>query len=198
VRKVDPAKFEDRRCRILEAAGRCFQRDGFRGASIADICTEAGISPGHLYHYFASKETIIEAMTERALQQTNSRFDRMLAKPDIVQAFLDEIENGRLAREEERSPALLAEVIAEATRNPMVAAILHRWSAGLRDLLTEFVREGQNRGQVDTQLDPDIAAAILVNAIEGMTNLWLKDPKFDRHKGADMLKILVSRFLKPG
>jgi TetR/AcrR family transcriptional regulator, repressor for uid operon len=197
LRKVDPAKFEDKRCRILQAAGRCFQRDGFRGASIADICTEAGISPGHLYHYFANKEAIIEAMTESALQQANSRFDRMLAKPDIVQAFLDEIENGRLEREE-RSPALHMEVLAEATRNPVVAAILHRWSAGLRDLLTEFVREGQKRGQVDEHLDPDIAAAILVNAIEGTTNLWLKDPKFDRNKGADMLKILVSRFLKSG
>jgi TetR/AcrR family transcriptional repressor of uid operon len=197
MRKVDPVKFEDKRSHILQAAERCFQRDGFRGASIADICTEAGISPGHLYHYFASKEAIIEAMAESALRQVNSRFDRMLAKPDIVQAFLDEIENERSAHQN-RSPALHIEVLAEATRNPVVAAILHRRSAVLRDLLTEFVREGQKRGQVDEHLDPDIAAVILVNAIEGTKNLRLKDPKFDRNKGAEMLKILVSRFLKSG
>jgi TetR/AcrR family transcriptional regulator, repressor for uid operon len=197
LRKVDPAKFEGKRCRILEAAGRCFQRAGFRGASIADICTEAGISPGHLYHYFASKEAIIETMTEFALQQAHSQFTRMLEKPDIVQAFLDEIDTGQ-RRSQERGSTLLIEVLAESTRNPVVAAILHRWSDGLRDLFTQFVREGQERGQVDRHLDAQMTAAILVNAIESAANLSLKDPKFDRKKGAEMMKMLVSRFLKSG
>ena len=195
MRKVDPVKFQDRRSWILEAARRCFQRDGFRGASIADICAEAGMSPGHLYHYFGSKEAIIETLTEFALQEANSRFEQMLTKHDIVQAFLDEIDNGRLEREE-RGTALLMEVRAEATRNPAVASILQRWWEGLRHLLTEFVREGQERGQVDKQLDPDITAAILVNAVESAANLSLKDPTFDQTKGAQMLKILVTRFLR--
>jgi TetR/AcrR family transcriptional repressor of uid operon len=195
LRKVDPAKFEDKRDQILQAAGRCFQRAGFRGASVGDICREAGISPGHLYHYFASKEAIIEAMTEFALEKANLRFEKLLAKPDILKAFLEEIDN-RTLRCEERPTELLMEVRAEATRNPVVAAILHRWWDGLRHLFTAFVREGQERGQVDKSLDPDITAAILVNAIESAADLSLKDPKFDQQKGADMLKILVTRFLK--
>jgi TetR/AcrR family transcriptional regulator, repressor for uid operon len=196
VRKVDVAKFEDKRDQILQAAGRCFQRDGFRGASIGDICTEAGISPGHLYHYFANKEAIIEAMTEFALSKTNARFERLLAKPDILKALLEEIDSGTLQREERRTE-LLMEVRAEATRNAIVAAMLHRYWDGLRHLFTAFVREGQERGQVDKNLDPDITAAILVNSIESAANLTLKDPKFDELKGAEMLKVLVTRFLKP-
>jgi TetR/AcrR family transcriptional repressor of uid operon len=197
LRKVDPAKFEDKRDQILEAAGRCFERDGFRGASIGDICSEAGISPGHLYHYFASKEAIISAMTQFALDKANLRFEILLAKPDILGAFLEEIDNGMLQREERR-PELLMEVRAEATRNPAVAAILHQWWDGLRHLFTAFVREGQERGQVDKNLDPDITAAILVNSIESAANLSLKDPQFDQKKGAAMLKLLVARFLKAG
>jgi TetR/AcrR family transcriptional repressor of uid operon len=195
LRKVDPAKFEDKRSHILAAAERCFQRAGFRGASIADICTEAGIGPGHLYHYFASKEAIIETMTEFALQQAHAKFTRMLEKPDIVQAFLDEIDHGQ-HKNERGGSILLIEVLAESTRNPVVAGILHRWNDGMRELITQFVREAQKRGQVDADLDAEMTAAILVNAMEGATNLSLRDPRFNRRKGAEMMKTLIRRFLK--
>ena len=67
MRRVDPVKHEEKKQEILGAARRCFIRNGFRGASIADICAEAGISPGHLYHYFPSKEAIVGAMGTAAL-----------------------------------------------------------------------------------------------------------------------------------
>ena len=46
----------DRRDEILAAAQRCFARSGFHGASMQDICAEAGMSPGNLYRYFPSKD----------------------------------------------------------------------------------------------------------------------------------------------
>src|SRR5260221_11274361 len=81
MRKVDPVKHEKKRQDILEAAGRCFVRDGFRGASTSDICAEAKISPGHLYHYFASKEAIMAAMAEANLDQAAPRLRLMVQKP---------------------------------------------------------------------------------------------------------------------
>ncbi|QYU68460.1 TetR/AcrR family transcriptional regulator [Leptolyngbya sp. 15MV] len=50
---------DKRRRQILDAALRCFRESGFRGASVSDICKVAGMSPGHLYHYFPSKEAIV-------------------------------------------------------------------------------------------------------------------------------------------
>ena len=50
--------------RILDAAKICFVRSGFQGASMQQICAEAGMSPGALYRYFSSKEAIIEAICE--------------------------------------------------------------------------------------------------------------------------------------
>ena len=61
MRRVDWAKYDEKRQHILEAAEECFQRDGFRGASIGEICTAAHMSPGHLYHYFDSKEALLTA-----------------------------------------------------------------------------------------------------------------------------------------
>jgi len=80
MRKVDPVKHEKKRRDILEAAARCFARDGFRGASTADICAEAKISPGHLYHYFASKEAIMGAMAEAKLGEAAARLRHMVQK----------------------------------------------------------------------------------------------------------------------
>lgn len=62
MRTVDPVRHEERRRKILEAAKRCFARDGLWGASVSGICAEVGISPGHLYHYFKGKEAILSAI----------------------------------------------------------------------------------------------------------------------------------------
>ena len=51
-RAKPPRPKSDRRSEILAAAQRCFVRSGFHGASMQDICNEAGMSPGNLYRYF--------------------------------------------------------------------------------------------------------------------------------------------------
>src|ERR1700736_5705760 len=87
MRKIDPVKHEEKRQEILEAAGRCFARKGFQGATISDICSEAKISPGHLYHYFASKEAIVSAMAEARITQVGARFEHVMESSDPIGAF---------------------------------------------------------------------------------------------------------------
>lgn len=57
------------------------------GASISDICSEAKISPGHLYHYFASKEAIVSAMAEARITQVGARFEHVMESSDPIGAF---------------------------------------------------------------------------------------------------------------
>ena len=90
MRKVDPVKHEAKRLEILQAAGRCFLRDGFRGASVSSICKEAGISAGHLYHYFDNKEAMIEAMIETELSR--AAILRVAPTADPVVVLLEEFE----------------------------------------------------------------------------------------------------------
>ena len=59
MRRANAQLQSDRRDEILGAAQRCFVRSGFHGASMQDICAEAGMSPGNLYRYFPSKEALI-------------------------------------------------------------------------------------------------------------------------------------------
>jgi len=92
VRKIDPVKHEQKRRDILEAAGRCFAKDGFRGASISSICSEAKISAGHLYHYFASKEAIIEAMAATGLEHAEERFNHLMKSDNPIEGLIAELE----------------------------------------------------------------------------------------------------------
>jgi TetR/AcrR family transcriptional repressor of uid operon len=197
MRKRDPVKHEEKRCQILEVAERCFLRDGFRGASISDICTEAQMSPGHLYHYFKSKEAIVRDLTEAHLQRVASRFEEMTAKTNVLEAFLSEIDVWR-QQKTKRNPALIHEVVAEASRNPAIAEILQRRTQALRDMLAGFLREGQQREQIDRQLDPDLAAAVVLSLVDFIDGLATKgDEKFNSVEGIGLLKTLFARFLTP-
>jgi len=193
MRKVDPAKHEEKRREILEAAGKCFVRNGFRGASTTNICEEAGISPGHLYHYFPSKEAIVAAMVEAHLVKTAERFAEIADSDDIVAELTSEL--GAVQLKRKSGGSLLFEMMAEAARKPAMAKIVHRHTQGMRSLLADVVRKGQANGRIDPGLDPEIAAAVLISTIDGSSTLAIRNPGIDMQKSAEALQTMLSRFL---
>jgi TetR/AcrR family transcriptional repressor of uid operon len=76
MRRASAQLQSDRRAEILAAAQRCFVRAGFHGASMQDICAEAGMSPGNLYRYFPSKEALIAGIAERDRAEIGQQFAR--------------------------------------------------------------------------------------------------------------------------
>lgn len=195
MRKLDPVKHEEKRQQILQAASRCFMRDGFRGASTSSICAEAKISPGHLYHYFSSKEAIVSAMAESRLAQAASHLGATTRGPDVVTAFLGAIESGIGVRDPSAN-ALMLDLLAESARNPAVGEILRESHREMRMLLASLLRKGQERGQIDLELDPDVATSILFSFVDGAKAMMIRDPNVDPAKSIEMLKIAISRFLR--
>jgi AcrR family transcriptional regulator len=199
VRKVDQAKYDEKRRHILKAAEACFQRDGFRGASIGDICAAAQMSPGHLYHYFDSKEAIIEALYELRLEREAAIVGELTLTPnaDLITGLCGWLDQ-RVKDVRAHGSSLGLEMRAESARNPTIAKIAARADRGVRELLSHLVREGQERGQVDPGLDPDSVAAVVHSIIFGLNRLGaVRDPTFDVKTASDMLKLLIERFLRP-
>ncbi|SMG57894.1 TetR/AcrR family transcriptional regulator [Paraburkholderia susongensis] len=192
MRKVDPEKHEERRQQILQAAARCFARDGFRGASISEICAEAGMSAGHLYHYFPNKEAIVSAMTEGGLARAAEHFEQMMQSPDPIRAFIAESTKTKRGLIKE---SLVFDVLAEAGRNTELADILRRHTLALRALLADFLRKAQVQGRIDAELDAEMTAAILMAIIDGARTMLIRDPKLGKGDSADYLELLVTRFL---
>ena len=195
MRKVDPVKHEEKREEILAAAERCFARNGFHRATIAQICDEAGISPGHLYHYFASKEAIIGAIASAGLEYTRARFAEIAEDEDPIRTLVSEFE--RLKALNKTKSGVLIDVLAEAARDPQIGQILRDTSEEMRRLLAEFLRRGQAHGQIDPDLDADMASAMLISMIDSVKTLSIRAPAIDPERSADVLDKMITRFLSP-
>ena len=125
--KPDLARSPTAAPEILAAAQRCFVRSGFHGASMQDICAEAGMSPGNLYRYFPSKEALIAGIAERDRAEVAQEF----ASADLSHGFfavLEGMAHHHFAERPDEQVKLCTEVMSEARRNPEIARI----SAGVR------------------------------------------------------------------
>src|SRR5436305_13857858 len=77
----------DRRAQILDAAFTCFAKRGFHQASMHDISTEAGISVGLIYRYFANKEAVISAMAAARKQVLHALLEQARNAPTLIEAL---------------------------------------------------------------------------------------------------------------
>ncbi|MCL4181845.1 MAG: TetR/AcrR family transcriptional regulator [Burkholderiaceae bacterium] len=194
MRKVDSVRYEARRLEILSAAETCFVRKGFHSTAIAEICAEAGISAGHLYYYFASKEEIVAAIAQDRLKVCIKMLEHILDGPDPFAELIRQICRPKIGGLD--TDSLLLELLAEAGRNPAIGESMREQSACIRRLFSGVLRKGQADGKVDAALDPDLAASILLSVvIDGMKALMVRQPDLDRGKTSDMIEVLVTRFL---
>lgn len=196
VRKLVPEQHEEKRRELLEAAHRCFLRHGLQGASISMICKEAGVSPGHLYHYFQSKDAIIEQMADDYLSQLHAHFSGHTESEQTATVLLSELWSMK-GWDDLTHCRILFELLAEAGRNERIRAILKGNTDGVRTLLMETLKAGQARGEVDPDLDPKHTSAVLVAILDAAPMLPLMVPDISFEESRKLITTMVSRFLKP-
>jgi TetR/AcrR family transcriptional repressor of uid operon len=196
VRKRVPEQHEGRRQEILAAAHRCFLRHGLQGASISMICKEAAMSPGHLYHYFPSKDAIIEQMADDYLARLHSHFSGHPEGEQTATVLLSELWS-MTGWDDLGHCRILFELLAEAGRNERIRAILKENTDGVRTLLTEALTAGQSRGEVDPGLDPKHTSAVLVAVLDAAPMLPLMTADLDFEESRKLITTMVGRFLKP-
>jgi TetR/AcrR family transcriptional regulator, repressor for uid operon len=195
-RKLVPEQHEGKRKEILEAAHRCFLRHGLQGASISMICKEAAISPGHLYHYFASKDVIVEEMANEYLSTLHGYFRSISDEKGIATLLLSELwsMNGW---DDVAHCRILFELLAEAGRNDNIRSILVRNTDAIRPLLAETIKAGQQRGEVDANLDPVHTSAMLIAVLDAAPMLPLMVDGISFKVSRNLMTTMVSRFLAP-
>ncbi len=126
MRKIDQNLKDSRVQEILEAALRCFVKTGFSAASMRDIATEADVSLGLLYRYFDDKAAIVEAAIRADSGEFRSRLDGLVNEGLTGETLLAFLEQEVVLRAEPSMFALTAEIVAEAARNPTVAALVRQ------------------------------------------------------------------------
>ena len=168
----------DRRGTILDAAEQCFSRSGFHQTSMADICQAAGMSPGNLYRYFPSKESIIAGITERHRAQAAADFDAVENAPSFFEGL------GTMARMYmvERSAEELnlgMEIMAECRRNPAVAKLFQDLEEDVKARLVRLLQTAAERGEISPTADIESAAAMLMVIADGVSLRRVADRSFN-------------------
>ncbi len=198
--KVTEAHVEARRQQIIEAAARCFSRQGFHKTTMQDICTESVLSPGAIYRYFPSKEEIIEAMAEESLRRNVALIQEIKERGD-TQEVLDQLSDtffGPLdCADCEGDIRCDVELWGEALREPRILDICRRAERSHSELFAEIVREGQAKGEISAELDAEAVARVMISFYQGLVVQKAIDPSADVGKYVQAMKAMMSgRFWK--
>lgn len=172
------AHADRRRRQILDAAGEVFRRRGFHAASMAEIAKSFGMSAGHIYNYFDSKEAIIEALVTRDLDEFLVKIAQMQGESDLRREMIERVDEGAAERLDADRAAQQVEIVAEASRNPKIAERVHCADATVRARLVELVR-AVTPPPVD---EADLAARteLLLALFEGLMIRTLRHPEIER------------------
>jgi len=186
----------ERRARILDAAERCFARAGFRGATMQDICREAGVSPGALYTWFDSKEAIVGGIVARNRDEVLAHFAPMAGARDFIDGMAATLAQAVLNQPREKS-VLCLEVAAEATRNTAVAEMMARFDESVRASLADIIERAIAAGQIDPVLPVNVIVASMNALAEGLFWRRAVDPHFDGEAVGRAMVGMVASVLRP-
>jgi TetR/AcrR family transcriptional repressor of uid operon len=177
-RAVNIQRQSDRRDEILAAAQRCFVRSGFHQTSMQEICAEAAMSPGNLYRYFPSKESLIAGIAERDRAEVAQEF----ASADLSRGFFAVLEGMAYHHFSERPDEqvkLCTEIMSEARRHPEIARISAAFDADVKKWIIDLMRAGADRGDIARDLDFDAVATMLMVIADGVWWRRALEPNFD-------------------
>ncbi len=177
------AKAPDKRRLILDAAVRVFARQGFHACRVSDIADEAGVAYGLVYHYFASKDEVLDTL--------------FLERWDVMLELIREVDATAIPVREKLSaiasfivdsyqhdPDLMKVIIVEVTRaansfgNTHIDTIREAY-----DLIGGMIAEAQEQGVFKAQIEPRFAAMAFYGAIEQLLTGWIFDllPQGEEH-----------------
>ena len=178
----------DKRRLILDAAVRVFARQGFHTCRVSDIADEAGVAYGLVYHYFQSKDEVLDTLfLERwnvmldAIRETDAQDIAARDKLHAIASFI--IESYR------HDPELMKVIIVEVTRaaNSFGAVHLAKISEAYGQI-SGIVQQAQQRGEFRDTVSAEFAAMAFYGAIEQVLTGWIfgtldeGDEAYDRAK----------------
>ncbi len=165
----------DKRRLILDAAVRVFARQGFHTCRVSDIADEAGVAYGLVYHYFSSKEEILDTLfLERwdvmlaAIAEADAREPTPKQKLHAIASFI--IDSYR------HDPELMKVIIVEVTRAANTFGRTHL--AKIRDAYAQIagiVARAQEEGFFRREITPEFAALAFYGCVEQVLTGWIFD-----------------------
>ena len=160
----------DKRRVILDAAVRVFARSGYHGARVGDIATEAGVAHGLLYHYFASKDEVLETVFRENFGELLKRFHAVEASEEPAPVKLEGIAK-ILLRTWRNDPDLVTVMVREVARSPQLQSQVDEVREAFA-ILERVIEQGQADGAFRRDLDARLASWIVYGGLEEVLTGW--------------------------
>jgi AcrR family transcriptional regulator len=166
---------QDKRRLILDAAVRVFARQGFHACRVSDIADEAGVAYGLVYHYFASKDEVLDTLF---LERWNVMLDLIRdvdAKPLPVREKLGAI-TSFIVDSYRHDPDLMKVIIVEVTRAANSFGQTHLGQIReAYELIGDIVVKAQEEGVFKPEIEARFAAMAFYGTIEQLLTGWIFD-----------------------
>ena len=157
---------DERRQALIQAAYQSIARHGLKGLRTREVAAQVGLDHSTLHYYFPTKVALIEAVAEYAVFQgllVNVPRDQQEGSPSArLHAFLSMLQ--RNLREEPTHFLVLSELARYTQEEPALREIFQRqpFMASWHRFLVVLLQEGTEAGEFRADLDPEIAASILM------------------------------------
>jgi AcrR family transcriptional regulator len=156
-------EYDERKNEILDAAQELFYSRGYEQTPVNSIIEKVGVSKGTFYHYFKSKEDLLDSLAERVTEQIVVHIEKMLDKPQLGAIaklnLMFESSAGWKAANREIIIALMNAMYSD-NNLLMRKKITARTVAVASPLMTRIIQQGISEGVFNTSFPDDISEMI--------------------------------------
>ncbi len=182
-----------RREEILEAARHCFLFAGFRATKMSDIARQFGMSVGHVYNYFPSKQAIVEALFEKGIEEFYESSRELLATSELGDNNFETVRN--LVKrnlsycQDVAEIRLMLELLLESDKAPKLKKLIQDTDAKVRAHLHELHRLNPEDPREVAKIE------IMMTIFEGIGLRVIRNPEIDMENIYDAItrRLLTSR-----
>jgi len=161
---------------------------------MAEIAQAAGLSVGQIYRYFENKEAIIAAIVAQDVAEAREKFSRLEQSGEPLKGvILNDCSEAVDRNYDPERTALMLEVLAEAARNPQVAATVRAADAEERAFRLKILKQVAPPDCSDRELAA--RGEVLSMLFEGMAVRGVNNPDSDRAAISEVLRSVLSHLL---
>jgi TetR/AcrR family fatty acid metabolism transcriptional regulator len=162
---------EGKRKQILDAAVRVFARSGYHGSRVGDIAAEAGVAHGLLYHYFSSKDEVLETVFRENFGELLERFRAVEAADEPAADKLEGIAK-ILLRTWRNDPDLVTVMVRDVARSPQLQVQVDEVREAFA-IVQRVIERGQEEGAFRKDVDARLASWIVYGGLEEVLTGWV-------------------------
>ncbi|HTR75326.1 MAG TPA: TetR/AcrR family transcriptional regulator [Solirubrobacterales bacterium] len=183
----------DKRRQILDAAVAVFARQGFHATRVSDIADEAGVAYGLVYHYFNSKDQVLNELFIERWSLLLAAIEEADRTADLTHREKLAAVAGFIFESYRHDPELMKVIIVEVTRaaNSFGRTHLEEIRRAYEGI-AKIVADGQAAGEFRSDVAPRFVSQAFYGAVEQLLTEWIFDdaaPADDRFDEARNLLV---------